>query len=344
MVEIRKETIGQIKKLEHYLSMCSKKELDEILAYGEKYRQEWECMKNKFWSKHNRNDFVNLLMSYENNERMFFEWLSGEEQKLIGSLEWISKRKFIDEYLHDRIFYGWCSTDLREHPRFRYSSGMIFDIDYAKRFAMEWKKKLVTWAYIYLEETDINLQCLDIIVNEWKDGLKPWMGISFEKCYMGEKRAQILAEVWRDSLQLWMILDLNENHIWAGWARALSKMKLKEWMYIWLYLNDLWDKWAEAISKIELESGVSLMLTWNHIWAGWASALSKMELKKWVRLDFSWNKIRDEWAQAFIDNMELKEWVKVDLENNDLSDKMKDRLKEWEKFYRDKWVNCTVEV
>jgi hypothetical protein len=56
----------------------------------------------------------------------------------------------------------------------------------------------------------------------------------------------------------------------------------------------------------------------------------------------SFNKIWDIWAKAIINNMELKEWVELNLWGNEFSEEMEERLKEWEKTYHDRWINCKV--
>ena len=95
---------------------------------------------------------------------------------------------------------------------------------------------------------------------------------------------------------------------------------------------------------MELTERVTLNLSVNDMWAEWAEALSKMELKKWVTLDLWYNNIWDDWAQAILDNMKLKEWVTLDLSQNSIWDTMKEKFKEWEKSYHDKWINCEVKV
>ena len=68
-----------------------------------------------------------------------------------------------------------------------------------------------------------------------------------------------------------------------------------------------------------------------------------MKLKEWIYLDLWDNQIWDAWAEA-ISKMELKEWVTLVLESNEIWEKMKKKLKEREKSYHDRWINCEVEV
>jgi hypothetical protein len=60
-----------------------------------------------------------------------------------------------------------------------------------------------------------------------------------------------------------------------------------------------------------------------------------------VKLDLSNNEIWDAWAREIL-KMELNGWVILRCSNNKLSTDMKKKLKEWEKSYQDKWINCKI--
>jgi hypothetical protein len=45
-----------------------------------------------------------------------------------------------------------------------------------------------------------------------------------------------------------------------------------------------------------------------------------------------------------IKSLVLKDWVTIDLRDNNVSEDKKQELKDWEKSYRDKWINCEVLV
>ena len=84
-----------------------KVELWKILAFWEKYKEEWEKMRDEFWNNYEFDEFKELILQCEINKDKLIEWLSSEERKLLGSLNGLVKDKFYKEYLFDRIVYGW---------------------------------------------------------------------------------------------------------------------------------------------------------------------------------------------------------------------------------------------
>ena len=56
------------------------------------------------------------------------------------------------------------------------------------------------------------------------------------------------------------------------------------------------------------------------------------------------NQIWDKWWEAIINNMKLKNWVILNLYANSFSQDMVSKLKEWEKFWQEKWVDCAVNL
>ena len=105
------------------------------------------------------------------------------------------------------------------------------------------------------------------------------------------------------------------------------------------YYKD-WKNW-----NVVIEEWVSLDLGWNEIWPKWAKAIAKyLKLKEWVLLSLHDNQIWNDWAKAIIENMELKNWVTLDLCVNNIREDVRQRLKDWEKSYHDKWINCEVWV
>ena len=152
---------------------------------------------------------------------------------------------------------------------------------------------------------------------------------------------------WNVVIEEWVELHLYNNQICPEWAEAIAKyLKLKEWVYLYFYNNQIRPEWAEAIAKyLKLKEWVKLYLYNNQIWDVWAKAIAKyLELKEWVELYLSENQIWDVWAEAIMGNMELKNWVTLDLIQNNITDNMKQKLKDWEKSYQDKWINCKVLV
>jgi Leucine-rich repeat (LRR) protein len=93
---------------------------------------------------------------------------------------------------------------------------------------------------------------------------------------------------------------------------------------------------------MELKKWVTLNLSYNNL-HDWVKAIAKnMKLEKLAYLDLTRNYIDNSWAEVIINNMELKEWVVLDLSDNLFWDEMREKLKEWEKSYHDKWINCKV--
>ena len=144
----------------------------------------------------------------------------------------------------------------------------------------------------------------------------------------------------------WVKLNLESNKISEKWAEIISNIELKDGVSLILNDNKFWPEGAKAISKMELKEGVTLELNENQFWPEWAEAISKMELKEGVTLDLGMNDIWDYGAQAIMDNMKLKNNVTLILKdyknNNGITENMKQKLKDWEKSYHDKWINCKV--
>ena len=307
-MEKENKVIEQIKDLWQYLSESSKTELQQILMFWEKYKKEWERLKDEFWKNHKREDLDVLLWNYKANRSKFMEQLDSNEKQMIRSLGWSLFERFMEEYLRTFIFYnGW--VDIK---------GKKADcIKYEYEDFQAWNLFMDEWKYILLDFSSKNLGV------EW---IKP-----------------LIKNI---KLTEWSYLKLDHNSLFGEWAEFLAKnIQLKEWMSLILDHNEIWAEWAEAISHIELKEWVKLNLRENRIWAEWAKVIAEnMELKEWVILDLRTNKIWDEWAKALIDNIELKEWVKLDLGNNNISDVMKTNLKKWEKSYEEKWVHCEVLV
>ena len=78
-----------------------KEELTKILAFWEKYKKEWEVLKDNFrkckenssylWKILNieiskRDQLLYLLVNAEKNEKKFIRWLSSDERKILESM------------------------------------------------------------------------------------------------------------------------------------------------------------------------------------------------------------------------------------------------------------------
>ena len=100
------EKLNQNEWVRWLLREDHKVELWEILAFGEKYREEWEEMKKKFWMRRGRDKYLNLLMQYKDSKKEYMKNLSKEEREIIDRLNEVWKDKFIEEYMHDKILYS----------------------------------------------------------------------------------------------------------------------------------------------------------------------------------------------------------------------------------------------
>ena len=368
--------IEYIQNLRLYLPEKTQEELDEILAYGEKMRIEWEKKKKDLWDKHNRDEFGKLLKyKWEHQEEL------EKEYKYLDKMTGGEKQRFIEEYLYDDILYSWKIEEIKKNTkRYNYENWetwklilQIWDkLDFKwKKYWLDWLEKishikLQKWVFLDLRAVIDWDEWANLIAKNMK--LEEWVILCLYLNEISCKWAKALSHM---KLKEWVQLILDGNQIWDEWAKALSHIKLKKWVYlglkwnqIWddgvkymarnmkleervtlvLAENKIWDEWAEAIAEIELKEWVILDCHWNHIWPDWAKAISKMKLEKWVELNLYANEIWDEWAEAIMKNMELKEWVKLNLSSNRISKKMKQKLKRWERSYNNRWINCTVDV
>ena len=346
--------IKQIKELAQFLPDKSKEELKVILAYWEEMKAEWERKKQEFWKNHDMDDFKKLLKYKRSNLDSLVN-----NYKYLGWMTKTEREKFVDEYLQDDILYsGEIGNDgVKESKSYHY-------LDW-KDWLVEWDKYQVhlsfqlvrisgdlKWLQDVAQMKLKNGMVLDLSYNsfwdEWAEivaknmKLEEWVTLYLSDNNIWEKWAKFIAE--NMELKEWVVLYLNSNQIWSGWAEAVSKMNFKNGVDLNLASNWIWDKWAGFIAKnMELKDWMTLNLINNHIWDEGVIALSKMELKEWVQLVLDANEIWDEWVKAIMRNMELKNWTKLCLRHTKMSSSMWDELREWEKSYQRRWINCKVE-
>jgi hypothetical protein len=142
------------------------------------------------------------------------------------------------------------------------------------------------------------------------------------------------------------------NNIWDEGAIAIAKEwkdKLQPGMAIDLSVNNIWPEGAKTIAenwKDKLQPGMAIDLNYNNIWLELAETIAenwKDKLQPKMTINLRYNKIWDDWAEI-IKTIILKDWVTIDLRDNDISQDKKQELKDWEKSYRGKWINCKVLV
>ena len=298
-------------------------ELWKILEYWEKIKSEGEKKRKEFWSKHNRIAFLKLL-KYKVTHEKNLEW----KYKYLNKMDRLEKEKYIREYLRNDILY---SGKIEEQLEI---SNAVWYEDRVRRwfYLKKWEYLNAIGDFIWVKEARVLAENLKLLegtelnlcqTNIWVEWIK------------------IIAE--NLELKKCVTLSLYSNWIWDEWAEALSHMELKELVALNLYNNHIWDKWAVAIAKnMKLKEWVDLELYGNEIWDEWAEALSHMELKEWVTLNLWNNKIWDEWAKAIMKNMELKDWVSLHFTDNPLSNDMKDQLRAWVQWYKDRWIYCDL--
>ena len=65
LMESQKQHVEHIYKLEQFLSARSKEELEEILAFWEKIKAEWERMRDEFWNNYSSEEFSQLILLFQ---------------------------------------------------------------------------------------------------------------------------------------------------------------------------------------------------------------------------------------------------------------------------------------
>ena len=363
-VEVHEDAIGKIQGLEKYLSKGSKEELNQVLAFWEKYKKEGEEMKNKFWEcrtrRHNREDYEsfgyvehgkleieNLIGQYERSKKKFLRKLSPDEKKMIESFDEITRKRFFKEYLHDRILYSWNSKKpIQREELIRYS---CWSLD---NWLLSVKKNIKPWAMIDLRGYDA--EKIEKIAKELKDILQPWMKVDLRNVPCWLEWLEILAKEWKDSLQPWMCLLLSGNKLWAEWIEILAKEwknSLKLWMTIVLTGNNLWAEWIKILAKEwknSLQPWMAIYLTKNNLGNEGIKILAKERkdsLKQWMTIWLKCNNIWDEGVDAIMKEwFKMEDWVEINLLDSEdkVSDEMKQKLKIWVDSLRSLWTNFNV--
>ena len=211
-----KETIGHIDRLGQFLSTKSKEELDEILAYWEKIKAEWERKRKEFWDKYGRNEFLKLLR-YKCKYGKDLEW----QYEYLDKMDWLEREKFINEYLYDDILYSWkMEEQIKEAKTYRHED-------------------LVNWRIVMEEWDTLNLWCNGLgwkIKNILKNiELSNWVTLNLSENWLWDEWAEAVSKM---ELKEWVELYLNNNEIWDEWAEAIMKnMELKNWVRLNLQNN-----------------------------------------------------------------------------------------------------------
>jgi hypothetical protein len=155
-----------------------------------------------------------------------------------------------------------------------------------------------------------------------------------------------IVEEWWFDIKAWDEINFSDVVYEERLENVKEYLKLKENVWLYLCRNKIWPKGAKIIAdNIVFANWSTLSLLENNIWDEWAKILAEnLELKDWVTLDLRSNQIGDEWAEALMENLELKNGVTLDLRWIEVSDEIKAKLKNREKSYQDKGINCRVRV
>lgn len=155
-----------------------------------------------------------------------------------------------------------------------------------------------------------------------------------------------VVEEWWFDIKAWDKIDFSDVVYEERLENVKEYLKLKDGVSLYLCRNKIWPKGAKLIAdNIVFANWVKFSLLENNLWDEWAKILSEnLKLRDWVTLDLRDNNIWDEWAEALIKNLELKNGVTLDLRWIKVSDDVKVKLRNREKSYQDKGINCRVRV
>jgi hypothetical protein len=338
-------------------------ELEKILSFWEKYKEEWNKLKKHFWSKKTYNSFTELLMQYNELKNKFIDSLSNEEKELLEWIEGISKERFIKEYLFDIILFSW-ELKKRDWPtRYSYTCNKL-DMDRLKWIAIAKKPYLTDRTEVDLSATQIWDEWVDILTNEWENELQPWMKIELWSNNITDKWIEILAKRRKRSLKPWIRIILDNNKFWKEWIEILAKEwkdYLQPWMEIVLTGNNLWDEWIKILFEQwwpYLQPWMKIDLINNGITSEWIKIITDLITPiEWLNLDFELNKIGDKWAEIFARKRKnkIKQWMLLKLSQTWIWDKWaialannwKNSLEEWVWLMlwdNDVWINWAKEL
>ena len=320
---LEEEKVNHNEWVRWLLNEDHKAELWKILEYWEKIKNEWEIKRKEFWSKHDREDFLKLL-KYKATHEKYLE----RKYEYLNKMDGMMREKYTREYLRNDMLYNG-----KIEKEVKMSHSVVYE-DRIKRWfnLKKWEYLNAIGGSIWVKEAKVLAENLELLEGTELNLFQTNIWVSWIK---------LIAENLK--LKEWVRLNLYSNNILDKWAEALSHMELASCVKINLYNNHIWDKWAVSIAKnMKLKEWVDLELYGNEIWDVWAEALSHMELKEWVTLNLWNNKIWDEWAKAIMKNMELKDWVVLHFNDNPISSDVKDQLRAWVQWYKDRWIYCDL--
>lgn len=167
-----------------------KKELEDVLAYGEKMKAKWEKLKQEFRANYGREDFLKLLEWF--NERQ------EEHREYLDKMSKLEKKRFIKEYLHDNILYsGEIQSKDERGNKYNYDDLIRWNIIMGKNIDLDfWGRSIWTELLNFISKIDF----------------KEWVRLNLACSHIGRMWAAILAE--NINLKKWMILWLSACSLW----------------------------------------------------------------------------------------------------------------------------------
>lgn len=326
-----------------------KEELTKILSFWEKYKKEWETLKDRFrkgkedspflWKVLNmriskRDQLLYLLVNAEKNEKKFIRWLSSDERKILESMGRITKDKFIKEYLYDRIFYGWKISKIREKKikiidivnqkwldwiiekrKEKIEPWISFDFSNLWDLVVKANRRIRTdsnWTKELIEKENARIQKM---ANERKSSLKPWIAVRLNGTFCWDDWVMIITDEWKDSLQPWMNISFARDKITDKsfiYLVQQRKDKLKPWLHLNFCDN-------EQIT----EKGAKVLAT------EWKDCL-----EPWMRINLQYTNIWEQWVEAIVTEWKdsLKPWMSLNFSNTHMEDN-------WFKILINEWSN-----
>ena len=193
------------------------------------------------------------------------------------------------------------------------------------------------------------------------DDVKEWEYLNFSDNRLVDKHAEEILKKLNHKIKKGVTLDFSDNEILGDCLPEFALIIPEEWATINFSNNPIEGlNAAYFIFNWVFSKGVTINLSGAWIKGLWLEMFYEdykgvierekfywdmpIQINKWAKLNLSNNNIWDKWAEILKDNMELYDLSILDLSNNWISDDMKKELKEWEKSYHDKWINCKVIV
>ena len=220
-----------ISPLHEILSEEGKKKLADILTFWDPLKEKWAEARKKFWSKHDRNQFLLQLRHAKKGREELIKKNHQKLEEIWFFTRWKKKQeKFIAEYLRDIARYG----EIMEERWQKYERITLEEVQ---------KSGFREWVSLNCRENSIGAKWAETL-SEME--LKEWVTLDLGRNKIWDEWAKALSKL---ELKEWVTLYLRANKIWDEWAEALSKMELKEWVSLYLGGNNIWAEWKSILEN-----------------------------------------------------------------------------------------------